>query len=302
MENVAFEAIDSNRQSWESWRRSRIGSSEVATILGLNPFQTPLDLWLEKTGKKERFAGSIATKFGHALEPVIGEEFLARHSEMTGSRPMKTFNHPEAEWAIASPDYDLTAPDREGPGILEVKWSTMRTRWESEIPTYAHVQIVWQLGVTGRTWGFLTAGLIDHGGTLVEYPITFDKSIFDALFEESAKFHEMIQKDIPPKAQAGDLRNVERLFNRVEGKRIALGTEAESWVQKLEAAKLAADPLKENLKVYEKCEKEAKANLIAAFGDATEGELSDGRVVKLKTITVGEKMTKGYSYILVDVR
>ena len=34
-----------NREEWLSERTGGIGSSEIATIVGLNPYETPYSLW-----------------------------------------------------------------------------------------------------------------------------------------------------------------------------------------------------------------------------------------------------------------
>jgi len=52
-------------------RRKGIGSSDAAAVLGLHPFRTPLDVWLDKTDKIDGFQGNEATRRGDLLEPVI---------------------------------------------------------------------------------------------------------------------------------------------------------------------------------------------------------------------------------------
>ena len=48
------------RDEWMKLRESGIGSSEVGTILGLNPYETPYQLWRRKVGidppKEQNFA------------------------------------------------------------------------------------------------------------------------------------------------------------------------------------------------------------------------------------------------------
>ena len=52
-------------------RRSHIGGSEVATIMGLNPFATPYSVWLEKMDMVKPDKGSKATEYGHRFENAI---------------------------------------------------------------------------------------------------------------------------------------------------------------------------------------------------------------------------------------
>lgn len=72
-----FRAIDLNGmtpQEWDTYRKAsiHIGGSDVGTVLGLNKYQDPIGLWLEKTGFKESgFKPSEASEGGHLDEDGI---------------------------------------------------------------------------------------------------------------------------------------------------------------------------------------------------------------------------------------
>lgn len=53
-------------------RAKGIGSSELAAILGLDSYRTPLDVWMEKTGRKPKFEGNEATFRGNVFENAVG--------------------------------------------------------------------------------------------------------------------------------------------------------------------------------------------------------------------------------------
>ena len=40
-----------SRDEWLIMRKQGIGSSDAATAVGLNPYQSPLELWMIKTGR-----------------------------------------------------------------------------------------------------------------------------------------------------------------------------------------------------------------------------------------------------------
>jgi hypothetical protein len=42
---------DLERDDWLEVRRTGIGSSDAAAAIGLNPYQSQLELWMQKTGK-----------------------------------------------------------------------------------------------------------------------------------------------------------------------------------------------------------------------------------------------------------
>ena len=44
---------DMDRDDWLEVRRTGIGSSDAATAVGLNPYQSQLELWTQKTGKAD---------------------------------------------------------------------------------------------------------------------------------------------------------------------------------------------------------------------------------------------------------
>lgn len=61
--------------AWHLARKSAIGGSEIATILGVNPYETAYNLWLIKSGIKEApdLSDNFNIKRGHALEPKARE-------------------------------------------------------------------------------------------------------------------------------------------------------------------------------------------------------------------------------------
>lgn len=58
-------------------RESYIGGSDAAAILGLDQYRTRLDVYREKMGEAELFAGNWATRRGSHLEPLLLQEYLA---------------------------------------------------------------------------------------------------------------------------------------------------------------------------------------------------------------------------------
>ena len=54
--------------AWRKFRALGVGGSDMSTILGLNPYSTPYELWLEKTGRQqpEDISGKWAIVKGNA--------------------------------------------------------------------------------------------------------------------------------------------------------------------------------------------------------------------------------------------
>ena len=72
---------------WLAFRTKGVGGSDMGTILGLNPYSTPYDLWLEKTGRQqpEDISGKWAIVKGNALEVELRRRFRQLHPEYQSS-------------------------------------------------------------------------------------------------------------------------------------------------------------------------------------------------------------------------
>ncbi len=62
--------------------RNYLGASDAPTIAGINPYQTPLELWEIFTGREKGFTGNELTKWGHIQEINILAEYVQK---ITGS-------------------------------------------------------------------------------------------------------------------------------------------------------------------------------------------------------------------------
>ena len=132
-----------NHAEWLQNRRSGIGSSDVATILGCNKWSSPYQLWLSKRGGAQKESESFLMKMGHKLEPVIADLW----QEETGKR-VEPWS--EAEYMYVHPEYDFlrASPDREfeGGGILECKSTQLKVDAET-LPEYWFCQVQYQMGI-----------------------------------------------------------------------------------------------------------------------------------------------------------
>lgn len=91
------------RAAWLKGRRTGIGGSDVAAVLGLNPWKTPLDVWNDKLGLSEDKGMSEPAYWGTVLEDTVAREFQQR----TGMKVQKVthqFVDPECDWMIANID------------------------------------------------------------------------------------------------------------------------------------------------------------------------------------------------------
>lgn len=62
-------------EEWLAWRRSGIGSSNAACLMGFYDYNTPYKLWLDKLGLSSSKETTSAMQRGHDLEPIARESF-----------------------------------------------------------------------------------------------------------------------------------------------------------------------------------------------------------------------------------
>ena len=71
---------DMSRNDWLEHRRHGIGGSDAAVIMGVSPWKSLMDLWLEKTGQYVEDIDSESMYWGRVLEDVIAKEFAIRNN------------------------------------------------------------------------------------------------------------------------------------------------------------------------------------------------------------------------------
>jgi len=80
--------------SFHAERKTGIGGSDIAAILGMSPWRTPYEVWLEKTGRSDPPTGTLAMRHGTYVE-----EFVAREYASTTGRQVERYNallrHPD---------------------------------------------------------------------------------------------------------------------------------------------------------------------------------------------------------------
>ena len=161
---------------WLEKRRSLIGASDVAGILGLSPYASPFSVWSDKVHGETRDA-TFKMDLGHRLEDVILDMF----EEQTGQKAywrQALIQHETADWASCTVDSlafeSLTSKSEDAAGVVEAKTDGHYERW-SEIPDHHQLQLQWQLYVTGLERGWLA---VMHGGRRFEtYEIETDPTV-----------------------------------------------------------------------------------------------------------------------------
>lgn len=179
-----------------------VGGSDVATIFGLSPWVTPLELWKIKKGQlapaKSANAGQM--EMGHLLEPVAAH-WYAKRTGNTVIDDTNLYQHADHPYALANYDRRFVKPTGE-PGILECKSCTYHKAgdWADDaIPLHYELQLRFYMAVADVELGAFSAIWGNNPESDVAIPeITRDKAKEDMIFERLDEWIWSLENDKPP--------------------------------------------------------------------------------------------------------
>ena len=200
--------ISTKEMSHEEWLESRrigIGGSDVAAILGLNNYKTPLQVWEEKTNPQAKEVEVNAKmRAGIMLEHVVAQWF----SEDTGLKVQKDNKirvHKDIPFFIANVDRIIVSENGSGPGVLEVKTTSgyIAKNWEAgEVPLHYYAQLQHYLNVTGYKYGYI-AVLID-GWDFKSFRYDRDEEFIKIMDEKLIEFWMKVETKIKPEPESDE--------------------------------------------------------------------------------------------------
>lgn len=183
--------FESGTSEWHEARADGIGGSEVGTILGLNPWESPYYLWATKTGQlPPKVLDSFAVKLGVALEPTILDVLLPQAHPDWEIYRTGTYQHPTIPFLHANPDA-LAKVNGEWV-VVEVK--TSRNYWSETPPAYT-AQVMHYLNILGIKRGVIV-GLVAMDW--VETWVEFDEFEAKVIEQKATEFWKLVQEGTAP--------------------------------------------------------------------------------------------------------
>lgn len=154
--------------SMEEWlvNRKGIGGSDASAVLGLNPYKTNQELWMEKKGQMSPMdiSDKPYVKYGNDAEPLLRALFALDYPEYKVEYyDNNMIINKKYPWAHASLDGELIDPDGRR-GILEIKTTNILQsmqweKWDNQIPDNYYIQVLHYLLVTEYDFVVLKAQL-----------------------------------------------------------------------------------------------------------------------------------------------
>lgn len=218
-------------------RKLGIGGSDIGTILGLNPYKTPVDLWLEKTGQvePEDLSDNQRVHFGNVLEDVVATEYANRQG-VTVRRRNNTIIHPEHDWMRANLDRVVLGQKK----ILECKTADKWTmnNWGEEgtdqVPESYLAQVAWYQAVTDYNTADLA--VLIGGNDFRIYNFLRDLELEGIIIQNADEFwHYNVIDGIQPEPTCE--RDLQTLWAIDNGKAIVATPHIEETARQLAAVK-----------------------------------------------------------------
>ena len=295
---------DLPQQDWLAIRQQGIGSSDAAAAVGLNPYQSMLELWLIKTGRQASIVSDSPANpqdnptpnqqsnpqpnhqtshqtnldqadpmyWGKILEPIVAQHYQQR----TGAKVRRVnavLQHPEQPWMLANLDYRISGDS--SVGILECKTAGEfgARRWKDGVPDDIQLQVQHQLAVTGEHAA--DVAVLICGQRLQIHRIHRDDALINRLIALEQQFWHYVETDTAPPADgsASAQHALQQLYPRDSG--LVL-----DWQDNevLSAAFDALIDVRTELEACQQHEDQLKQRIQQAMGDASQAVFAHGSV------------------------
>ena len=273
-----IKTTDLNRDQWLDIRRSGIGSSDAAAAVGLNPYKSQLELWMEKTGRGGALPQvdpndeASPMYWGTLLEPIVA----AHYTKRTGNRVRKVnavLQHPQHPWMLANLDREVMGSPEVA--ILECKTAGLNGArlWKEGVPEYVHLQVMHQLAVTGKQAA--DVAVLICGQELQVHRIERDEEMIAQLIDLERAFWRYVELDQQPPADGSDSADMALrcLYPRDSGQVLDLSMETD-----MSAAFSDLLAVRQVLANNQELESQLKQRIQQRMGDATRAVFETGEV------------------------
>lgn len=190
---------------WLEYRRTRIGASDAPVIMGLSPYATPYELWMQKISGIEVEVNQFMQR-GKDLEKIA----LKKYMEMTGISYMDSpvIENKDYPWQCAS----LDGMTKERDLFVEIKCPGEKNHEKAlrgEIPKNYFIQMQHQLLVTGLDLAhyFSFDGIY---GIILD--VKRDEELLSDVFERELRFWDCLKNHVPPEMLPKDVKKYKTII------------------------------------------------------------------------------------------
>lgn len=197
-------------------RAKYLGGSDVAGILGISPWRTPLDVYLDKVQPRKDPPSPAKQKIfsrGQRMEPYV-IDLLSEETGLVIAKRGERYLDPELPYIAAEIDAEAESGEN-----IEIKtcspfkareWGEQQT---DAIPVHYTAQAMHGLMVTGKQ--VCVFGVLIGADDFRVYRVERDDETIAAIREKEIQFWEMVTTLTPPPVTA--VSDVMRIFDRDVG-------------------------------------------------------------------------------------
>ena len=242
-------------------RNKGIGGSDIASILGLNRYKSPYQLWFEKTQKLDNTVDNKYTRAGKRLEAVVADMFAETTGFAVEIPKEQVFYKKEYLWA--SPDRLY----RNSVGFLGVLECKATQKYLNEPLDEWVCQLQWYMGIIGTPIGSIA--WLERGIDFQFRNYEFDRDFFQLLLERAEEFwNENVLKGIPPAPLTE--QDIRELYPRSTEKKIQAD---EKLAEKIDRLKSLKEIIKRTQEEADMLEEQIKLEMLDAEAIEYNGEI-----------------------------
>ena len=203
-----------SEEEWLKLRHDGIGGSDVAAVMGISKYKSPLKVYKEKLGLvHEEQSGNVFIKKGKDLEALIRDQYVVPYMYEKGYY----VKHPEfmiingtCPWLRANLDGIAVPVDTLDKNftdniVIEIKWVSeyAESNWFGDdycgVPANYYAQVQHYMTVTGASKAIICA-LFDKDWSMHYFEIPYDLKFAVELLSTTDKFYHInIEQQIPPR-------------------------------------------------------------------------------------------------------
>lgn len=263
------------RSEWLSLRKKAIGSSELGTILGLNPWSSPWEVWATKRGLLDDWEGNDATDAGRRLEGAVLD-----HAEQCLGRLKRNVYIHHADLPLSSTldamTEDWRPVEAKTTGIVGPIYGEWGDEETDQVPDSYLIQVHCQLICTRQDMAYLFALIPGRG--FCEFHVERNETLHEEIGNRVKDWWErhIVQGHAPSTELLPSLDVVKRL-RRTPNKVIEGTPELEQlWTELADARRVKTSA--------EKQAKETETQIRMLLGDAEAATLPSGQRLELATV------------------
>lgn len=260
---------EAERKEWLEQRRKSIGSSDAAAIVGLDPYKSAMEVFLEKTGQYPEKEMNEAMRFGIDAEQYVADRFCNLTGKKLDFIGNSAYGNPAYPFATSS--VDRWVSDEGVP--VEIKttsvWNLDKFK-NGKFPDRYYVQCVHHMAVMQADYCYLVVYV--PAVELMWFRIDRDMEEEKALMEAEKEFYEkyMLTGKMPQVNDAVNTYNALTKIRSANSEVLELKDSVNAYVEYIKL-------MEEQKRLDEKI-RLCKSQIMAEMNDRTDAVCNFGKV------------------------